>query len=139
MCKLTISSCFKDIKHHIIIAGCIAKQYLDWFNDDLVALTQVDSDSFTSDPDELLSSDESECSSPYQDDLFHSMLSKTGLHRPDEPPMLLDPTLLQAVLDKLLLDSRAVKSFMSGLATYLMDPLKVMHHFKILFCSQSVH
>ena len=85
-------------------------------------------DAISTDPDELLDSDDSEGMSGDEEDIFRNLLARAGFHLSygDNPPLLLDPSQLQVTLrEKLLMDAGAIAAFLTGLRVYLDDPAKV--------------
>ena len=83
-------------------------------------------DVFSTDPDELLDSDDSEGSGD-EEDIFRNLLARAGFHLSygDNPPLLMDPSQLQVTLrEKLLMDAGAIAAFLTGLRVYLDDPAK---------------
>lgn len=79
-------------------------------------------DAVTTDPDELMDSDDSEGISGDEEDMFRNLLSKAGFHltygdNPSEPQVTLR--------EKLLMDAGAIAGFLTGLRVYLDDPAKV--------------
>lgn len=91
-------------------------------------MSEDEQDALSTDPDELLDSDDSEGISGDEEDLFRNLLARAGFHLSygDNPPLLLDPSQLQVTLrEKLLMDAGAVGTFLNGLRVYLDDPAKV--------------
>ncbi|KAJ7566029.1 hypothetical protein O6H91_02G085600 [Diphasiastrum complanatum] len=98
------------------------------FSDLEVLVSDDEQDALSTDPDELLDSDDSEGISGDEEDIFRSLLARAGFHLSygDNPPLLLDPSQLQVTLrEKLLMDAGAVAAFLAGLRVYLDDPAKV--------------
>jgi hypothetical protein len=84
-------------------------------------------DVFSTDPDELLDSDDSDGSGD-EEDIFRSLLARAGFHLSygENPQLLMDPSQLQVTLrEKLLMDAGAIAAFLTGLRVYLDDPAKV--------------
>ena len=82
-----------------------------------VLVSDDDQDALSTDPDELLDSDDSEGISGDEEDIFRSLLARAGFHLSygDNPPLLLDPSQLQVTLrEKLLMDAGAVAAFLAG-------------------------
>lgn len=76
----------------------------------------------TTDPDELIDSEDSEGISGDEEDLFRNLLSRAGFHlsygdNPSQPQVTLR--------EKLLMDAGAIAGFLTGLRVYLDDPVKV--------------
>ncbi|KAL4181746.1 hypothetical protein AMTRI_Chr12g272620 [Amborella trichopoda] len=98
------------------------------FSDLEVMASDDDRDALSTDPDELIDSDESEGASGDEEDVFRNLLARAGFHLTygDNPPLLLDPSQLQVTLrEKLLMDAGAIAAFLTGLRIYLDDPAKV--------------
>ncbi|XP_047326360.1 uncharacterized protein LOC124930036 [Impatiens glandulifera] len=86
-----------------------------WASDD-------DEDALTTDPDELIDSEDSEGISGDEEDIFRNLLSRAGFHltygdNPSEPQVTLR--------EKLLMDAGTIAGFLTGLRVYLDDPVKV--------------
>jgi len=82
-----------------------------------VLISDDEQDALSTDPDELLDSDDSEGISGDEEDIFRSLLARAGFHLSygDNPPLLLDPSQLQVTLrEKLLMDAGAVAAFLAG-------------------------
>lgn len=93
-----------------------------------VMVSDEEQDAISTDPDELLDSDDSEGISGDEEDIFRNLLARAGFHLSygDNPPLLLDPSQLQVTLrEKLLMDAGAIAAFLTGLRVYLDDPAKV--------------
>lgn len=78
----------------------------------------------TTDPDELIDSEDSEGISGDEEDIFRNLLSRAGFHltygdNPSQPQVTLR--------EKLLMDAGAIAGFLTGLRVYLDDPAKVKH------------
>ena len=79
-------------------------------------------DALTTDPDELIDSEDSEGISGGEEDIFRNLLSRAGFHltygdNPSQPQVTLR--------EKLLMDAGAIAGFLTGLRVYLDDPAKV--------------
>ena len=82
-----------------------------------VLISDEEQDALSTDPDELLDSDDSDGISGDEEDIFRSLLARAGFHLSygDNPPLLLDPSQLQVTLrEKLLMDAGAVAAFLAG-------------------------
>lgn len=84
--------------------------------------SEDDQDALTTDPDELIDSDDSEGLSGDEEDIFRNLLSRAGFHltygdNPSQPQVTLR--------EKLLMDAGAIAGFLTGLRVYLDDPAKV--------------
>ncbi|KAJ6834290.1 uncharacterized protein M6B38_335460 [Iris pallida] len=95
-----------------------------WFDfSDLEALaSEDDQDALSTDPDELIDSEDSEGISGDEEDMFRNLLSRAGFHltygdNPSQPQVTLR--------EKLLMDAGAITGFLTGLRVYLDDPAKV--------------
>ncbi|CAL0319148.1 unnamed protein product [Lupinus luteus] len=87
-----------------------------------VLASDDDQDALTTDPDELIDSEESEGISGDEEDIFRNLLSRAGFHitcgdNPSQPQVTLR--------EKLLMDAGAIAGFLTGLRVYLDDPAKV--------------
>ncbi|XP_060208881.1 uncharacterized protein LOC132636176 [Lycium barbarum] len=92
------------------------------FSDLEVLASEDDQDALTTDPDELLDSEDSEGISGDEEDIFRNLLSRAGFHltygdNPSQPQVTLR--------EKLLMDAGAIAGFLTGLRVYLDDPAKV--------------
>ncbi|KAK8482512.1 hypothetical protein V6N13_031240 [Hibiscus sabdariffa] len=92
------------------------------FSDLEVLASEDDQDALTTDPDELIASEDSEGISGDEEDIFRNLLSRAGFHltygdNPSQPQVTLR--------EKLLMDAGAISSFLTGLRVYLDDPAKV--------------
>ncbi|XP_058203287.1 uncharacterized protein LOC131317725 isoform X2 [Rhododendron vialii] len=92
------------------------------FSDLEVWASEDDQDALTTDPDELLDSEDSEGISGDEEDIFRNLLSRAGFHltygeNPSQPHVTLR--------EKLLMDAGAIAGFLTGLRVYLDDPAKV--------------
>eukprot|EP00899_Mesostigma_viride_P015066 jgi/Mesvir1/23560/Mv18256-RA.2 len=113
-----------------VVFVCEVLDCCPWFEfADLEMLAYDDEhETMSTDPEELLDSDESEGASGDEEDLFRTLLARAGFHLSygDNPPTLLDPSQLQVTLrEKLLMDAGAVAAFLAGLRVHLDDPHKV--------------
>lgn len=84
--------------------------------------SEDDQDALTTDPDELIDSEDSEGISGDEEDIFRNLLSRAGFHltygdNPAQPQVTLR--------EKLLMDAGAIAGFLTGLRVYLDDPAKV--------------
>lgn len=87
-----------------------------------VFASEDDQDALTTDPDELIDSEDSEGISGDEEDFFRTLLSTAGFHltygdNPSQPQVTLR--------EKLLMDAGAIAGFLTGLRVYLDDPAKV--------------
>ncbi|KAF5748167.1 hypothetical protein HS088_TW04G00117 [Tripterygium wilfordii] len=92
------------------------------FSDLEVLASEDDQDALTTDPDELIDSEDSEGISGDEEDIFGNLLSRAGFHltygeNPSQP--------LVTLREKLLMDAGAIAGFLTGLRVYLDDPAKV--------------
>ncbi|XP_021769368.1 uncharacterized protein LOC110733609 [Chenopodium quinoa] len=92
------------------------------FSDLEVLASEDDQDALTTDPDELIDSEDSEGISGDEEDIFRKLLSRAGFHltygdNPSQPQVTLR--------EKLLMDAGAIAGFLTGLRVYLDDPVKV--------------
>ncbi|KGN60083.1 uncharacterized protein LOC101209841 [Cucumis sativus] len=92
------------------------------FSDLEVLASEDDQDALTTDPDELIDSEDSEGISGDEEDIFRNLLSTAGFHltygdNPSQPQVTLR--------EKLLMDAGAIAGFLTGLRVYLDDPAKV--------------
>ncbi|KAG8656844.1 hypothetical protein MANES_03G013300v8 [Manihot esculenta] len=92
------------------------------FSDLEVMASEDDHDALTTDPDELVDSEDSEGASGDEEDIFRNLLSRAGFHltygdNPSQPQVTLR--------EKLLMDAGAIAGFLTGLRVYLDDPGKV--------------
>lgn len=81
-----------------------------------------DQETLTTDPDELIDSEDSEGLSGDEEVIFRNLLSRAGFHltygdNPSQPQVTLR--------EKLLMDAGAIAGFLTGLRVYLDDPAKV--------------
>jgi hypothetical protein len=84
--------------------------------------SEDDQDALTTDPDELIDSEDSEGNSGDEEDIFRNLLSRAGFHltygdNPSQPQVTLR--------EKLLMDAGAIAGFLTGLRVYLDEPAKV--------------
>lgn len=91
------------------------------FSDLEVLASEDDQDALTTDPDELIDSDDSEGISGDEEDIVRNLLSRAGFHltygdNPSQPQVTLR--------EKLLMDAGAIAGFLTGLRVYLDDPAK---------------
>ncbi|KAL8244505.1 hypothetical protein R6Q59_010763 [Mikania micrantha] len=107
-----------------IVFVCEILDCCPWFEfgDLEVYASEDDQDALTTDPDELIDSEDSEGISGDEEDLFRNLLSRAGFHlsysdNPSEPQVTLR--------EKLLMDAGAIAGFLTGLRVYLDDPAKV--------------
>jgi len=87
-----------------------------------VLASEDDQDALSTDPDELIDSEDSEGTSGDEEDMFRNLLSRAGFHltygdNPSQPQVTLR--------EKLLMDAGAIAGFLTGLRVYLDDPAKV--------------
>ncbi|MQL85323.1 hypothetical protein Taro_017837 [Colocasia esculenta] len=92
------------------------------FSDLEVLASEDDQDALSTDPDELVDSEDSEGVSGDEEDMFRTLLSRAGFHlsygdNPSQPQVTLR--------EKLLMDAGAIAGFLTGLRVYLDDPAKV--------------
>ncbi|XP_039117979.1 uncharacterized protein LOC120253823 [Dioscorea cayenensis subsp. rotundata] len=92
------------------------------FSDLEVLASEDDQDALSTDPDELVDSEDSEGISGDEEDMFRNLLSRAGFHltygdNPSQPQVTLR--------EKLLMDAGAIAGFLTGLRVYLDDPAKV--------------
>lgn len=92
------------------------------FSDLEVLASEDDQDALTTDPDELIDSEDSEGLSGDEEDIFRNLLSRAGFHltygdNSSQPQVTLR--------EKLLMDAGAIAGFLTGLRVYLDDPVKV--------------
>lgn len=84
--------------------------------------SEDDQDALSTDPDELIESEDSEAISVDEDDFFRNFLSQAGFHlsygvNQSQPQVTLR--------EKLLMDAGAIAGFLTGLRIYLDDPAKI--------------
>ena len=94
----------------------------NWSSFCQVLASEDDQDALTTDPDELIDSEDSEGISGDEEDIFRNLLSRAGFHltygdNPSQPQVTLR--------EKLLMDAGAIAGFLTGLRVYLDDPAKV--------------
>ncbi|CAN6841711.1 unnamed protein product [Brassica oleracea] len=92
------------------------------FSDLEVLASDDDQDALTTDPDDIIDSEESEGISGDEEDTFRDFLSQAGFHltfgeNPSQPQVTLR--------EKLIMDAGAIAGFLTGLRVYLDDPTKV--------------
>ncbi|RWW68410.1 hypothetical protein BHE74_00024064 [Ensete ventricosum] len=92
------------------------------FRDTVVFASEDEQDALSTDPDELIESEDSEGISGDEEDMFRNLLSRAGFHltygdNPSQPQVTLR--------EKLLIDAGAIAGFLTGLRVYLDDPAKV--------------
>ncbi|GAB4854597.1 hypothetical protein Ancab_023179 [Ancistrocladus abbreviatus] len=107
-----------------VVFVCEIMDCCPWFefSDLEVFASEDDQDALTTDPDELMDSEDSEGISGDEEDIFRNLLSRAGFHltygdNPSEPQVTLR--------EKLLMDAGAIAGFLTGLRVYLDDPAKV--------------
>ncbi|XP_031377556.1 uncharacterized protein LOC116192981 isoform X2 [Punica granatum] len=107
-----------------VVFVCEILDCCPWFEfSDLEVLAfDEDQDTLTTDPDELIDSEDSEGLSGDEEDIFRNLLSRAGFHltygdNPSQPQVTLR--------EKLLMDAGAIAGFLTGLRVYLDDPAKV--------------
>ncbi|KAH9603035.1 hypothetical protein KSS87_004181 [Heliosperma pusillum] len=107
-----------------VVFVCEILDCCPWFEfSDLEFLaSEDDQDALTTDPDELMDSEDSEGISGDEEDIFRNLLSQAGFHlsygdNPSQPQVTLR--------EKLLMDAGAIAGFLTGLRVYLDDPAKV--------------
>ncbi|VFQ82358.1 unnamed protein product [Cuscuta campestris] len=107
-----------------VVFVCEIMDCCPWFDfSDLEVLaSEDDQDALTTDPDELIDSEDSEGISGDEEDIFRNLLSRAGFHltygdNPSQPQVTLR--------EKLLMDAGAIAGFLTGLRVYLDDPAKV--------------
>ncbi|KAH6792429.1 TRAF-like family protein [Perilla frutescens var. hirtella] len=107
-----------------VVFVCEILDCCPWFEfaDLEVLASEDDQDALTTDPDELIDSDDSEGLSGDEEDIFRNLLSRAGFHltygdNPSQPQVTLR--------EKLLMDAGAIAGFLTGLRVYLDDPAKV--------------
>ena len=93
-----------------------------WFVTYQVFASEDDQDALTTDPDELIDSEDSEGIGGDEEDFFRNLLSRAGFHltygdNSSQPQVTLR--------EKLLMDAGAIAGFLTGLRVYLDDPAKV--------------
>ncbi|CAN4097650.1 unnamed protein product [Withania somnifera] len=86
-----------------------------------VLASEDDQDALTTDPDELIDSEDSEGISD-EEDIFRNLLSGAGFHLTYGDNLLQPQVTLR---EKLLMDAGAIAGFLTGLRVYLDDPSKV--------------
>ncbi|WOK94203.1 hypothetical protein Cni_G02905 [Canna indica] len=92
------------------------------FSDLEVLASEDEQDALSTDPDELIESEDSECISGDEEDMFRNLLSRAGFHltygdNTSQPQVTLR--------EKLLMDAGAIARFLTSLRVYLDDPAKI--------------
>ncbi|KAK1269842.1 hypothetical protein QJS04_geneDACA006424 [Acorus gramineus] len=92
------------------------------FSDLEVLASEDDQDALSTDPDELIDSEDSEGMSGDEEDILRNLLAGAGFHltygdNPSQPQV--------SFREKLLMDAGAIAGFLSGLRVYLDDPAKI--------------
>ncbi|XP_010906892.1 uncharacterized protein [Elaeis guineensis] len=92
------------------------------FSDLEVLASEDDQDALSTDPDELIESEDSEVISGDEEEMFRNLLSRAGFHltygdNPSQPQVTLR--------EKLLMDAGAIAGFLTGLRVYLDKPAKI--------------
>ncbi|KAL4579350.1 hypothetical protein LXL04_015492 [Taraxacum kok-saghyz] len=107
-----------------VVFVCEILDCCPWFEfaDLEVYASEDDQDALTTDPDELIDSEDSEGISGDEEDIFRNLLSRAGFHltygdNPSQPQVTLR--------EKLLMDAGTIAGFLTGLRVYLDDPAKV--------------
>lgn len=107
-----------------VVFVCEILDCCPWFEfaDLEVLASEDDQDALTTDPDELMDSEDSEGICGDEEDIFRNLLSRAGFHltygdSPSQPQVTLR--------EKLLMDAGAIAGFLTGLRVYLDDPAKV--------------
>lgn len=92
------------------------------FSDLEVLASDDDQDALSTDPDELVDSEDSEGISGDEEDIFRNLLARAGFHLKYEDNSSLPQVTFR---EKLLMDTGAIAGFLTGLRVYLDDPAKV--------------
>ncbi|KAK8936233.1 hypothetical protein KSP39_PZI013482 [Platanthera zijinensis] len=107
-----------------VVFVCEIIDFCPWFefSDLEVFASEDDQDALSTDPDELIESEDSEGISIDEDDMFMNFLSQAGFHltygvNQSQPQV--------ALREKLLMDAGAIAGFLTGLRIYLDDPAKI--------------
>ncbi|KAJ4958148.1 hypothetical protein NE237_025259 [Protea cynaroides] len=107
-----------------VVFVCEIMDCCPWFefSDLEVFASEDDQDALSTDPDELIDSDDSEGISGDEEDIFRNLLARAGFHltygdNSSQPQVTLR--------EKLLMDAGAIAGFLTGLRVYLDDPAKV--------------
>ncbi|GAB2275447.1 hypothetical protein Dimus_010204 [Dionaea muscipula] len=107
-----------------VVFVCEIMDCCPWFefSDLEVFASEDDQDALTTDPDDLIDSEDSDGISCDEEDIFRNLLSRAGFHltygdNPSQPQVTLR--------EKLLMDAGAIAGFLTGLRVYLDDPAKV--------------
>ncbi|CAN6449841.1 unnamed protein product [Victoria cruziana] len=111
-----------------VVFVCEILDCCPWFEfaDLEVLASDDDQDALSTDPDELVDSEDSEGISGDEEDIFRNLLARAGFHLSygDNP---LQPQV--TLREKLLMDAGAIAGFLTGLRVYLDDPAKVKRLF----------
>lgn len=121
---LNRSICPLDVVFDLVFSFYVKVTYDNdhlWFSFYQVLASEDDQDALTTDPDELIDSDDSEGISGDEEDIVRNLLSRAGFHltygdNPSQPQVTLR--------EKLLMDAGAIAGFLTGLRVYLDDPAK---------------
>eukprot|EP00891_Asterochloris_glomerata_P002316 jgi/Astpho2/2316/e_gw1.00043.1.1_t len=113
--------------------SCEVLEACPWFEfaDLDVCINSEDEDAgFSTDPDEILDSDEEAALAGERDEELHRLLAKAGMQLSRAPgsdaAVLLDTSALQhALRDQQMLDRSVLTAFLGGLQVYLKDPVKI--------------
>ncbi|KAK3437118.1 hypothetical protein EUGRSUZ_C01723 [Eucalyptus grandis] len=107
-----------------VVFVCEILDCCPWFEfSDLEVLAyEDDQDALTTDPDELIDSEDSEGLSGDEEDIFRNLLSRAGFHLTYGDNSSYPEVTLR---EKLLMDAGAIAGFLTGLRVYLDDPAKV--------------
>ncbi|KAF8034987.1 hypothetical protein BT93_C1116 [Corymbia citriodora subsp. variegata] len=107
-----------------VVFVCEILDCCPWFEfSDLEVLAyEDDQDALTTDPDELIDSEDSEGLSGDEEDIFRNLLSRAGFHLTYGDNSSYPQVTLR---EKLLMDAGAIAGFLTGLRVYLDDPAKV--------------
>ncbi|OUZ99845.1 MATH [Macleaya cordata] len=107
-----------------VVFVCEIMDCCPWFefSDLEVLASEDDRDALSSDPDEIIDSEDSEGISGDEEDIFRDLLSRAGFRltygdNPSQPQVTLR--------EKLLMDAGAIAGFLTGLRVYLDHPAKV--------------
>nr|CAB3447228.1 unnamed protein product [Digitaria exilis] len=109
-----------------VIFTCEIIDCCPWFDfSDLeVWASDDDQDELSTDPDELVDSEDSEDMSGHEEDMFQNLLSRAGFSLTygdnNTQPQV-------AMREKILTDASAIAGFLTGLRVYLDNPAKVKH------------
>lgn len=122
MLKITIVLGVLDVKF-FACQSYLWLTFCNFFsNFDQVLASEDDQDALTTDPDDLVDSEDSEGISGDEEDIFRNLMSRAGFHltygdNTSQPQVTLR--------EKLLMDAGAIAGFLTGLRVYLDDPVKV--------------